>query len=1222
MSTFPKSNRAVNNTHSSKPAILARVLAGTIAALLAAQSAHAATFYWDNNNTTPGFGTALGTWAQNSTTPATGALRAAWTTDSTGVTIGSATQVTASTDAFNFGTAADGLGAGTITVNAAGLTMGNTTYGSASGAIVLAGGTINFASAPTITVNNASNTINSVVGGAATSFTKAGTGTLILGGANTYTGATTISAGTLSINTFTNGGVAGSLGMSTNASSNLVMTGGTLSYSGITNTTDRGLTLNGNGIITVATATTNLNMAGVIAGGTFDFTKGGGGTLTLSGPNTWTGRTFVSGGTLVVNSINSVGGAAGPLGMPTTAANALISIGTGTTTTTLSYIGTGDTTDRVINLPGTTGGATLNQSGASGLLKFTSALTATGVGSKTLTLQGSTAGMGEIGGAIVDNSVTNTTAVTKAGTGTWTLSGANTYTGGTNVNAGTLLWSGTNNLPITGTLAVSAGGTFSLADGTAQATTGATTGVGLTMAAGSNLAFDWNGGSLDALTTAGTATSVAGNVGIIINNTSPTGGGGTLITAASGLSTASYSLANNTNFIATLTSTDTTVSIGAQSAVGALTDAYWLGGQVPGATGTMAYSSGTLSNWASDATGTLAGGVVPGGSAVNLIFGATGVTAQSVTTGASMNLGSITFNDSAAVTLAGPGTTITLNSTSATAASTTAALATVTPGSAINVTSFANAANTISVNLALGANQTWNVASGSTLTVSGVVSGAFGLTKAGAGTVKLTAFNTFTGPITINGGTLEFSNSATGANNVYASTQININGASTLKISGASGNIPIYDGRTYTFDAIGGGSILVGTGNYNAAAGAFTIKTNGGAKDTIGLISTASAFGMNLGVVGGTFDVALGSDATSDLTVTPIIANAGSVLKTGMGRLTFTGVNTFSGRLTVQNGTLSIPTINNASANGPLGNNAQSVILGNTGAQTGTLSYTGATATSTKKFTMATGGTGAFDVTTGANTLTLSGVIDGSGTLTKSGLGTLTLSGANTYTGGTTLNQGTLTIGTGGTLGATTGALAVNNNNSTAAGTAAILNLATAVDTTTGSLSGTLATPTSDTNTATINTQTGRNFTVNQTTSDTYAGVIAGAGSFTLGSLSTNTLTLTGNNTTYTGVTTVSAGTLNINGTLGAGANVVNANGGVTNFGVSQTLAALVIADGAVVTLGATPPAPAPFDSEGMFAQQGEILGGGATQVVPEPGSAALLLGGLATLLGVRRRRA
>jgi len=69
-------------------------LATAIAALLAAPSAFATTFYWDNNNSTSGFGTALGTWAQNSTTPATGSLTARWTTDSTGATAGSATQAT------------------------------------------------------------------------------------------------------------------------------------------------------------------------------------------------------------------------------------------------------------------------------------------------------------------------------------------------------------------------------------------------------------------------------------------------------------------------------------------------------------------------------------------------------------------------------------------------------------------------------------------------------------------------------------------------------------------------------------------------------------------------------------------------------------------------------------------------------------------------------------------------------------------------------------------------------------------------------------------------------------------------------------------------------------------------------------------------------------------------------------------------------------------------
>ena len=91
----------------------------------------------------------------------------------------------------------------------------------------------------------------------------------------------------------------------------------------------------------------------------------------------------------------------------------------------------------MINLAGATGGAVLDQSGPGGLLKFTSALTATGVGAKTLTLQGSTAGTGELGGAIVDSSGGATTLL-KAGTGTWILSGANTYSGETRITTGTL----------------------------------------------------------------------------------------------------------------------------------------------------------------------------------------------------------------------------------------------------------------------------------------------------------------------------------------------------------------------------------------------------------------------------------------------------------------------------------------------------------------------------------------------------------------------------------------------------------------------------------------------------------------------------------------------------------------------------------------------------------------------------------------------------------------
>ena len=97
--------------------------------------------------------------------------------------------------------------------------------------------------------------------------------------------------------------------------------------------------------------------------------------------------------------------------------------------------------------------------------------------------------------------------------------------------------------------------------------------------------------------------------------------------------------------------------------------------------------------------------------------------------------------------------------------------------------------------------------------------------------------------------------------------------------------------------------------------------------------------------------------------------------------------------------------------------------------------------------------------------LQISSIIQNGGII-KTQTGILTLSGVNTYAGGTTVNAGTLTVSSAGTLGATTGALAVNNPN-TGAGTAVVLNLNSAQ--TVGAVSGTLATPSSGTNTATIN---------------------------------------------------------------------------------------------------------------------------------------------------------
>jgi hypothetical protein len=124
--------------------------------------------------------------------------------------------------------------------------------------------------------------------------------------------------------------------------------------------------------------------------------------------------------------------------------NGTINIGSSSSTafTTLRYTGTGEISDKVINLAGTTGGAILDQSGT-GNLKFTSAMTATGVGAKAITLQGATAGTGELAGAISDLGG-NVISLNKYGSGDWILSGNNSYTGATTVSGGTLTLSGGN----------------------------------------------------------------------------------------------------------------------------------------------------------------------------------------------------------------------------------------------------------------------------------------------------------------------------------------------------------------------------------------------------------------------------------------------------------------------------------------------------------------------------------------------------------------------------------------------------------------------------------------------------------------------------------------------------------------------------------------------------------------------------------------------------------
>lgn len=368
------------------------------------------------------------------------------------------------------------------------------------------GGILTLDAATTFNIPSNTTTVSGVINGNG-GVTKTGAGTLVLTGANSNTGPTTVSAGVLNLRhadalgssnvTVANGASldlqnditlaghratltgqgSGTGGVLRNVSGNNTWAGEitAVAASGVTRiSSDAGtLTLsgeinqdNGSSDQLVFQGNGNTVVTGAIDGSS-DVTRSsaGSGVVSLLGENTYTGQTLVNGGILEINSLNSLIGeegdeevalSASSLGLPTSVANATINLGYTSTTATLRFIGATTKTDRVLNLAGTSGGAVIEQNG-SGKLTFLSALTATGAGTKTLTLTGTSEGL--LAGAIVDNSTTNKTNLVKSGTGLWTLGGANTYTGTTNVNAGTLLLQSAS-IAAGGNVTVAASATF------------------------------------------------------------------------------------------------------------------------------------------------------------------------------------------------------------------------------------------------------------------------------------------------------------------------------------------------------------------------------------------------------------------------------------------------------------------------------------------------------------------------------------------------------------------------------------------------------------------------------------------------------------------------------------------------------------------------------------------------------------------------------------------
>lgn len=166
----------------------------------------------------------------------------------------------------------------------------------------------------------------------------------------------------------------------------------------------------------------------------------------------------------------------------------------------------------------------------------------------------------------------------------------------------------------------------------------------------------------------------------------------------------------------------------------------------------------------------------------------------------------------------------------------------------------------------------------------------------------------------------------------------------------------------------------------------------------------------------------------------------------------------------------------------------------------------------------------------------LANVINGVGGLEKDGTGLLVLNGADTYSGGTVINSGTVRMSTARALGSAAGNLAIND------GALDLFNQSLSV----GSLAGVGANA-MIINSGTVVNARGATLTTTTAASTTFAGTIQdGVGAkTTLIKAGTGTLTLTGNNN-YVGGTTINAGALQ----LGNGGTTGSITGNVTNKGI------------------------------------------------------------------------